>query len=145
MAANTDPVTTGLTLLANVLGGDATFMALVTGIFQDIAPETSAGTGQAPDYCIISVQSPGQDTLAANANRILSNPTFLVKIVGPTADMANLSAAYSRADTLLKKIVNDPTTGVIACYRIAPFGLPEPALVNGKPWYNLGGLYKMEM
>lgn len=145
MAANTDPITSGLTLLANVLGGDATFMALITGIFQDIAPETSAGTSQAPDYCIIGVQSPGQDTLSATANRILSRPTFLVKIVGPTADMANLSAAYTRADALLALIRNDSATGILACYRIAPFGLPEPALVNGKPWYNLGGLYKMEM
>lgn len=144
MAANTDPITSGLTLLANVLGGDATFAGLVTGIFQDIAPETSSGP-QAPDYCIIGVSSPGQDTLTATAVRVLTRPAFLVKIVGPTADMANLHAAYARADALLQLIRNDPTTGILACYRIAPFGLPEPALVNGKPWYNLGGIYRMEM
>lgn len=145
MPANTDPITSGLTLLGNVLGGDATFLALVTGIFQDIAPETSAGVAPAPDYCVISVQSPGEDTLTATAIRILSRPTFLVKIVGPTSDMANLHAAYARADALLALIRNDATTGILACYRTSAFGLAEPELVNGKPWYNLGGLYKMEM
>lgn len=144
MAANADPITTGLTLLSNVLSGDSTFMALVTGVFQDIAPETSAGA-QPPDYCIIGLSSPGADTLGAGATRILSRPTFLVKIVGPTSDMANLHAAYARADALLSLIRNDAATGVLACYRVAPFGIAEPTLVNGKPWYDLGGLYRMEM
>lgn len=144
MAANTDPITTGLTFLSNVLGGDATFMARVTGLFQDIAPETSTGA-QPPDYCIIGVQSPGMDTLGAGATRILSHPVFMVKVIGPTADMANLHAAYARADALLSLVRNDNATGVLACYRIAPFGIAEPELVNGKPWYNLGGLYQMEM
>lgn len=143
--AQADPITSGLTLLSTVLGGDATFMALLTGLFQDIAPETSAGTPQAPDYAIIGVQSPGEDTLGAGATRILSRPTFMVKIVGPTSDMANLHAAYARADALLALIRNDPATGILACYRVAPFGLAEPELIDGKPWYNLGGLYKMEM
>lgn len=145
MAANTDPVTSGLTLLGNVLSGDATFMGLVTGVFQDIAPETPTGVPQPPDYAIIGLQSPDPDTLGATATRILSRATFLLKIVGPTSDMANLHAAYARADTLLQRIVNDAATGILACYRVVPFGLAEPKLVNGKPWFNLGGLYKMEM
>ena len=77
MAANTDPVTTGLTLLYRILSGDATFMGLVTGVFQDIAPETSAGTPQAPDYAVIGLQAAGEDTLGAGAYRVLSQPTFL--------------------------------------------------------------------
>ena len=145
MAANTDPVTSGLTLLERILSGDSTFMALVTGVFQDIAPVTAAGVAQAPDYAIIGVQSPGEDTLTATAIRVLSRPTFLLKIVGPAAHMANLHAAYARADALLQLIRNDSATGILACYRTAPFGLAEPTLVDGKPWYNLGGLYRMEM
>lgn len=145
MAANTDPVTSGLTLLYRILSGDSTFMALVSGVFQDIAPETAAGVPQAPDYAIIGLQSPGEDTLTATAIRVLSRPTFLLKIVGPTSDMANLHAAYSRADALLALIRNDSATGILACYRTSAFGLAEPTLIDGKPWYNLGGLYKMEM
>lgn len=145
MAANTDPVTSGLTLLYRILSGDSTFMALVTGVFQDIAPETSAGKPQAPDYAIIGVQAPGEDTLGAGAYRLLSQPTFLVKLVGPTVDMANLHAAYARADALLALIRNDSATGILACYRTGAFGLAEPQLIDGKPWYNLGGLYKMAM
>lgn len=137
-----DTITTGLTFLFNTLHGDATLMGYLTGVFQDIAPETTSGP-QAPDYCIIGVSSPGLDTLTANAKRILTRTLYLVKIVGPTADMANISAAYQRADALLA-LVRNPT-GLQACYREAPFYLPEPKLINGEPWVNLGGLYRIEM
>jgi hypothetical protein len=140
MAANTDPVSSGLTLLTTILTGDSTFMGYITGVFQDIAPiDTPA------DYCLIGVQSPGLDTLTATGVRVLSRPLFRVKIVGPAADMATLSAAYQRADTLLALVRNDAATGILACYREAPLYLPEPQLINGEAWVNLGGLYRMEM
>jgi len=135
-----DTITTALTLLYGTLHGDATLMALVSGVFQDIAP-----VGTSPDYCVISVQSPGADTLTATAIRILANPLLLVKVVGPAADMANLSAAYARADALLQP-GGQPLRnagGTLACYRESPFYLPEPQLINGEPWVNLGGLYRI--
>lgn len=140
MAANTDPITTGLTLLYRVLSGDTTFMALVTGIYQDIAP-----TGTNPNYAVIGVQSPGQDVLTATAVRIFSVPLFRVLVTGPTSDMANLSAAYARTDTLIALIRNDAISGVSACYRVSPLYLPQPELINGEPWVQLGGLYRMEI
>lgn len=139
-SANTDPITTGLTFLFSTLHGDATFLGLVTGVYQGIAPQ-----GTTPPYCVMGVQSPGLDTLTANAQRVLSKPLFSVKIVGPVSMMEALSAAYARADTLLALVRNDPATGVLACYRESPLYLPEPELVNGKQWVNLGGFYRMEM
>lgn len=135
-----DTITTALTLLYGTLHGDATLMSLVTGVYQDIAP-----VGTNPDWCVISVQSPGADTLNAMGIRLLANPMLLVKLVGPTADMANLSAAYARADALLQPGAQPlrNTGGTLACYRESPFYLPEPQLINGEPWVNLGGLYRI--
>lgn len=135
-----DTITTGLTFLFNTLHGDATLLASVSGVYQNIAPD-----GTAPPYCVFGVQSPGRDTLSATAVRILSSPLFSVKIVGPAASMATISTAYARVDALLKLVRNDPTTGVLACYRESPLYLPEPQLINGEPWVNLGGLYRMEI
>jgi hypothetical protein len=129
-----DTITTGLTFLYGTLSGDGTLMGYLQGVFQDFAPD-----GTLPDWCVIGVQSPGQDTLTANAVRILSRPLFMVKMVGPAAHMANLSTAYQRADTLLKLVRN--TGGLLACYRESPFYMPE--IVNGQPYANLGGLYRM--
>lgn len=140
MAANTDPITTGLTLLYRVLSSDGPFMGMLTGVYQDIAP-----VGTAPDYAVIGVQSPGVDVLSAFATRIFSTPLFRVLVTGPQADMANLSAAYQRADSLLAIVRNDNATGVLACYRTQPLYMPQPELVNGVPWVQLGGLYRMEM
>lgn len=140
--ATTDTITTALTFLTNVLTGDTAFMALVSGVFLSIAP-----TNTQPDWCVIGVQSPGADTLSANAVRLLAQPLVSVKLVGPAADMANLSAAYARADALLQPsgqpLRNDPVTGTLACYRVSALFLPEPQLINGEPWVNLGGLYRL--
>ena len=135
-----DTITTALTFLYATLSGDTTLMALVSGVYQDIAP-----VGTVPDYVTFGIQSPGNDTLTSTAVRILSEPLALVRAIGPQADMSNLSAAATRIDTLLKLVRNDPATGVLCCYRVSPFYLPEPQLVNGAPWVEIGGLYRIEV
>ena len=133
-----DAITASLTLLYRTLSADATFMGYVTGVFQDIAP-----VGTLPNWCVIGVQAPGLDTLTATAVRLLSKPLLSVRIVGPTADMENISAAYQRADALLALIRQDTATGV-TLYREQQVYRPEPQLINGEPWVNLGGLYRAE-
>lgn len=133
-----DAITASLTLVYRVLSADATLMGYITGVFQDIAP-----TGTQAPYCVIGVQAPGLDVLTATAVRILSKPLLSVRIVGPTADMETISAAYQRADALLALIRQDAATGV-TLYREQGLYRPEPQLINGEPWVNLGGLYRAE-
>jgi hypothetical protein len=128
-----DAITTGYSFLYSTLNGDSQFKSYVTGIFDDIAPQ-----GTQPDYCIITNQS-GTDVLTATANRIMSSLLFQVKLVGPQADYANLSAAYARADSLLALVRN--TNGILACYREGPLAVAE--VVNGVSWVALGGLYRI--
>jgi hypothetical protein len=132
-----DATTTAFTFLYGTLHGDSQFMSYVTGVYADIAPQ-----GTLPDYCIISQQS-GMDVLSATAKRIYSNLLFAVKLVGPASDYSNLSAAYQRADALLALVRN--TSGILACYREQMYALPEPELVNGVPWTNLIGIYRIEV
>jgi hypothetical protein len=130
-----DPVTGGFQFLYQTLTGDATFMTYVTGVWADVAPALTN-----PDYCILALQSP-TDVLTANAVRVMSSNLYQVKLVGPTADYANLSAAYARAQTLLDLVRSQ--SGILACYRENGFYLPE--LVDGVPWVALGGLYRVEL
>jgi len=112
-----DTITTGLTFLYSTLHGDSTLLGYITGVFQDIAPDKTL-----PDYCVIGVQSPGLDTLTATAVRIMTRPLFRVAMMGPAADMTNLSTAYQRADSLLRLVRTG--SGILACYREGPLYLP---------------------
>ena len=136
-----DTITTALSFVFSTLNNDATLKGYVVGVYQDIAPQ-----GSLPDYCVIGVQSPGADTLTANAYRILAQPLVRVVVSGPQADMSNLSAAYARVDTLLHpggQPLRNPVAGVLACYRESALYLPEPELINSEAWVNLGGLYRL--
>lgn len=134
-----DPVSTAFDLLYSTLHGDATLLALISGVYQVMAPP-----GSTPDWLLLVHQS-SQDTLTATATRILTRSLFQVKCVGPVADAANLRAAYARADALLQPS-GQPlrnTLSTLACYREQPLAYGE--LVNGALWLNVGGLYRVEV
>lgn len=135
----TDPVSAGYNLLYTTLHGDATLMALITGVFQDLAPTQSA-----PDWCLIAAQS-ATDTNTATAARILTRCLFQVKVVGPVTDAANIRNAYARVDALLQPsgLALRNTAGTLACFREQQFSVGE--LVSGALWLNLGGMYRVEV
>lgn len=134
-----DPVNTGFNLLYATLASDTTFMGLVSGVYQVMAP-----VGSTPDYCLLINQS-GQDVLSSVATRIMSTLLFQVKVVGPAQDAANLRAAFARADALLQPNGQPLRNagGTLACYREQPLSVGE--LVNGALWLNYGGLYRVEV
>ena len=135
----TDPVSAGYNLLYTTLHGDATLMALITGVYQDMAPTQSL-----PDWCLIAAQS-ATDTNTATAARILTRCLFQVKVVGPVTDAANIRNAYARVDALLQPsgLALRKTSGTLACFREQQFSIGE--LVAGALWLNLGGTYRVEV
>lgn len=137
----TTTLTTARSAAYALLHGDATFMAYLTGLFADIAPQDTA-----PDYAILAFASPGVDTLSApGAYRILSNPLLKLVVCGPQHDKANIEAAYARADALLCPAGGPARNsgGTLAIYRESPFTLTEPELINSEAWVQFGGLYRV--
>jgi len=134
-----DPIATGYALLYNTLTADATFMALVSGVYQEIAPAQVT-----TDYCLLINQS-GTDVLSGVATRIMTTLLYQVKIVGPATDSANLNAAFARADALLQPN-GQPlrnSGGTLACYREQTMTIGE--LDNSVLWRNKIGIYRIEV
>ena len=136
---STDVVNTAYSLLDSTLTGDSTLMALVTGVFQMMAPP-----GTTPDWVILNAQS-SADTNSAFGVRILSRLMYQVKVVGPAADNVNIRAAYARIDALLQPsgqpIRNQG--GTLACFREGTIQYGE--VVNGVLWLHYGGTYRIEV
>jgi hypothetical protein len=129
-------VTAGFTFLYNTLTADSTFMSYVSGVYTGIAPE-----GSLPDYAIVIHQA-GPKTLAATGQLIMTRTLFQVKITGPEADYdGNITSAYDRMVTLLGLVRS--TSGILACYLEQDLYINE--VVDGVPWINLGGLFRVEI
>ena len=137
----------GFTFLFSLLSADSTLMALIKGIFRDVADQ-----GTLPDWVVIGHQA-GQDVMSATANRIMSPNLYRLFAVGPESDYANLLAIANRIDTLLHPSGNplrNTTAGgvaILACYREQPLAISEtvPGSAQGPAWLNLGGLYRIIM
>lgn len=128
-----EEVTTGYTFLYTTLHGDATLMALITGVYRNLAPP-----GSLPPYVIIGHQA-GHDVMTANAWRVFTSDIYQVKVIGPESTYETaLVPAANRIDALLGRT---SIPGVLACYREQQFALFE--LVNGVAWLNLGGMFRI--
>ena len=87
----------GLQWLKSTLAGDATLSIDVPGgVYRGVAPP-----GTLTPFVIISLQSPGIDVLTVNAYRLMSQPLFMVKAVGPASITAAIVAAANQIDALL--------------------------------------------
>jgi hypothetical protein len=132
-------VTDAFTWLDSVLTGDAVQMNYLQGVInRDYAlPATLA------PYVIMS-RAGGLDVVTATARRIYSDDTYQVKVVGPASMITTIASAYDRLDVLINRQSNYEVAGrILSCYREQPFHVTE--LVNGQPWDNLGGLYRIEI
>ena len=130
--------------LYGALTGDATLTSLLAsgaqGIWRAYAPP-----GTAPVYVIYGLQSGGNDTLTMNAVRLLTNPLYQVKAVGPAgSSMQSILDAASEIDNLLKRTSGTVAGGFVGvCYREQPLSVDE--LVNGEVWSNVGGMYRLQI
>ena len=136
----TDPVSVGYAMLYGTLHGDATLMALITGVYQMSAP-----VGSAPDYCLLVSQA-APHTNTATGTRLLTRALFQVKVCGPEQDAANLRAAYARVDTLLQPNGSPlrNTGGTLACFAESELQVPF-GIINGIQWVSIGGMYRVEV
>lgn len=136
----------GYLFLDGLFTGDATLLALVSGVFGDVAPD-----GTKPDWLVFGSQS-ASDTMTATAVRILTRNLYRVLAVGPVADWSNLKAIADRADALLQpggQPLRNATQGgvtVMSVSREQALVLPEeiPGSTYGPAWVQAGGLYRIE-
>ena len=86
----------GLQWLRATLAADSTLAtAAPGGVYRGVAPP-----GVLTPFVIISLQS-GIDVLTVNAYRLMSQPLYQVKAVGPASVMTTIVAAANEIDALL--------------------------------------------
>lgn len=124
--------------LQATLADDSTLLGYAPGgVFAAMAPD-----GTTTPYVVFGLQSPGVDTLTANAVRLLANPLYQIVAVGEASKMSGIVAAASRIDDLLKRASGTVSGGYVAvCYREQP--LMKNELINTIVWRSIGGLYRM--
>ena len=127
------------TWLVATLSGDATIAAAATGGVHD----GNAPQGTAAPYVIIAYQS-GSDVVGLGGRRVLTNPLYLVKVVGQAESYADLQPIANRVDQLLHAATGTAAGGrVLSCVRETPVKYPETK--NGIPYRHLGGLYRLQV
>ncbi|MGH2510530.1 MAG: hypothetical protein ACRDHZ_24410 [Ktedonobacteraceae bacterium] len=132
----------GFQLLYSLLAPDPTLQSFAPGgVFRD-----EADPGTATPYVIVIMQSPGADSLTMVGVRLLTNPLYQVKAVGPSSLSSQIANAAAQIDTLLggeDGLKNQSIAGgfIAALYRESPLMVGE--LVNGEKWQNIGGLYRL--
>lgn len=135
-----DPVQNGYALLYSTLHADATFMALVSGIYRYVAPAGTTGR-----WCILQAQS-STDTNGGSGVRLLTRMLFQVRITGEMSDSVNIVAAYARADALLQPsgapLRN--TDNTLACFREQALDYSE-VRQDGVAFMHHGGMYRIEV
>lgn len=129
----------GFTWLYSTLSGDSQLTSLVPGgIWRGLAPPES----QTP-YIVMSLQS-GLDSITVNGFRMLTECTFLLKVIGPASETTTIMSAADRLDALIGSPPTSGTTSngaVLSSYRQSPVVLDS--IVNGETWTDAGGLYRL--
>ena len=134
----------GLQFLYGILSADATLQGYAPGgVFRSEAPP-----GTAMPFVIIGLQSPGVDTMTITAVRLMSNPLFQIRAVGPAAITQQVANAASQIDTLLggKDGLRNQSIAngfIAACYRENVLELDE--IINGELITSLGGFYRLQI
>jgi hypothetical protein len=119
------------------LNGDATLTTLVpSGAFNTQPP------GATP-YPIITFQFvSGVDYAAVGAYRIWANMLYLIKVIGDTANFADLNAAFARIDTLLQRSNGTAADGTVwSCVREQVIRLPD--FIAGRQYTVTGAMYRL--
>lgn len=134
----------GFLFIDGLLRPDATLASLAPGS----GFRSMADPGTPAPYWIIALQSPGADSITMNGVRLLANPLFQAKVVGPVSMMQQIVDAAERIDALLggkEGLRNQVVTGgfIGSCYRESPLQNDETQV--GELWTNIGGLYRLSI
>lgn len=123
--------------LYSVLAGDSTLLALITGVYADLAP-----LGTAMPYLVYGLYD-GDDVMTAAGVRIMTAALYQVRVVTDSESYGAIEPAVAQADALLHRASGTVTGGtVISCVREAPLRYTE--LHQGKMYRHLGGLYRIQ-
>ncbi len=125
--------------LYSTLNGDTTLSGYVTGVYSEVAPADAMYP-----FVVIVTYTPGLDTSFNNAQRVLTNPLFIVKVIGATASLVALEQATDRVDALLHRQSNS-AAGVLSCVREQPFSMAEFDPTENKHYRHLGGFYRLQV
>lgn len=132
----------GFQFLYGILAPDTTLQSYAPGgVFR-----SEADPGTTPPFVIIGLQSPGVDTMTITAVRLLSNPLYQIRAVGPASLTQQVANAASQIDVLLggKDGLRNQSIAngfIAACYRENVLQLDE--IVNGELITSIGGLYRL--
>lgn len=132
----------GFVFFRGLLTPDVTLQGYAPGGgYRAMAPSTTT-----PPFWVMSLQSPGVDTTTQQGVRLLCNPLFQVRVVGPEAMSAQIASGAERIDVLLggkDGLRNQNITGgfIAACIRESV--LQTDTLVNGELSTSIGGLYRL--
>jgi hypothetical protein len=94
---------------------------------------------------IVFQQQTTSDVLGVEAQRIMTNSEWLVRVMGTGPSFVPIQAVASRVDALLHRASGAaPNGGLVgACWRVAPFRLVED--VEGVQVRHLGGIFRVHV
>ena len=113
----------------------------VNSIFRNVAPQAAIGN---PPYILLRYQG-GKDVMGAFADRIMTDGTYQVVVVGPDPmTTATLYPCALAIDAALHRTSGTAAGGVIlACTRDQPLMLSEVVSGSDTQWTRIGGLYRL--
>lgn len=91
-------------------------------------------------YVVCNLQVPGKDSATFNEQRVHSNLTYLVKVIGKECKPSDIGGIVVAIDEALQK-TRDLTNGISACFRVNPISYTQ--IDNGITYVYSGGLYKI--
>lgn len=129
-----------LEFLMNMLTADAALVGssgyAPGGVFRVLAPP-----GTEMPYVIVASHS-GADVLGINADRIMSDLLFQVRVIGAASQMSQLVSANAEIDNLLGRTSGSANGGfILACFRESPIQIDQE--IAGEIFSSLGGLYRL--
>ena len=130
-------VDSALSFLAARLTADATLMADVTAVYEDVAHSAAVYP-----FIVLSLQD-AEDVIGVNLTRTSVLCNVLARVVGLGTDMTRLKRASARMDYLLHDATGTQDARQVLSYRIKPYR--AGGFEGTIPYKNLGGVYRLEV
>lgn len=128
---------TALKFMRGKLVADTTLMALITGVYNDVAPDSAAYP-----FAMLAYQD-GADELGVGGTFLVSGMSFVVQVVDDDASYAPLETAVERIRVLLHGATGTAGNGAVyECLRSGPVQYREKG-TDGKTYSHLGDLYEL--
>ena len=124
--------------VASKLTGDTTLMALVSGVWADLAPNSATFP-----YVVFQTQSPQQPVGTVNNQVIFFDESVMVKAVDNQAGYGRLEPILNRVRAVLHNASGTVAGGVVVgCVENGP-GVKFSEMTDGKQYRHLGILFRV--